>query len=130
MRALVAAMIAHPELVAGDGRACTELMLAMKGAAAVKTGAEGVYVAILPERGLGVALKAEDGATRAAECAIATLLVRLGVLDAADPACERRMVPVLANRRACLRPASHPSRGCGRAARRSEQVGRAGHGGT
>jgi L-asparaginase II len=97
--ALVAAMIAHPELVAGDGRACTELMLAMKGAAAIKTGAEGVYVAILPERGLGVALKAEDGATRAAECAIAALLVRLGVLDPADPACERRMVPVLANRR-------------------------------
>lgn len=97
--ALVAAMRAHPDLVAGEGRACTELMQAMGGRVAVKTGAEGVYVAILPERGLGIALKAEDGATRAAECAIATLLVRLGELDPADPACERRMAPVLPNRR-------------------------------
>ena len=97
--ALVAAMRAHPDLVAGEGRACTELMQAMGGRVAVKTGAEGVYVAILPERGLGIALKAEDGATRAAECAIATLLVRLGEIDPADPACERRMAPVLPNRR-------------------------------
>ena len=77
-RRLVEAMVAHPLLVAGEGRACSELMAAMGGAVAVKTGAEAVYVAILPARGLGVALKIEDGATRASECAIAALLVRLG----------------------------------------------------
>jgi len=41
----------------------------------VKTGAEGVYVAMLPAAGLGVALKIADGATRAAEATIAALLV-------------------------------------------------------
>ena len=55
-----------PLLVAGEGRACSELMAAMDGVA-VKTGAEAVFVAILPARGLGVALKIEDGATRASE---------------------------------------------------------------
>jgi len=83
---LVSAMMAHPELVAGDGRACTELMGAMRGKAAVKTGAEGVFLAILPQQKLGIAVKIEDGATRAAECVIAALLVKYGVLDASHPA--------------------------------------------
>lgn len=75
------AMAAHPELVAGEGRACTGLMRAMRGRVSIKTGAEGVFVAMVPEKGLGVALKAADGATRASEATIAALLVRLGVLD-------------------------------------------------
>ncbi|MFQ6547030.1 asparaginase [Aestuariibius sp. 2305UL40-4] len=83
---LVEAMMAYPELVAGKGRACTRLMRAAKGKAAVKTGAEGVFVGIIPDQGLGIAVKAADGATRAAEAVIAALLVRLGVLDAQDPA--------------------------------------------
>ena len=92
-------MVAHPELVAGEGRACTDLMRASGGRAALKTGAEGVYVAILPAQGLGVALKIEDGATRASECAIAALLVRLGAIAADDPAAARRLHPPLLNRR-------------------------------
>ena len=48
MASLRDAMIAHPELVSGKGRACADLMVAAKGQAAVKTGAEGVFVAILP----------------------------------------------------------------------------------
>ena len=91
MIALREAMAAHPGLVAGDGRACTELMAAAGGGAALKTGAEGVFVAILPALGLGVALKIADGATRASEAAIAAILVRLGVLDAAHPAVRRRL---------------------------------------
>jgi L-asparaginase II len=98
-RRLVAAMVAHPLLVAGEGRACTELMAAMQGAVAVKTGAEAVFVAILPERGLGVALKIEDGTTRASECAIAALLVRLGAIDARHPAAARRLNPEITSRR-------------------------------
>lgn len=85
MRRLVEAMCAHPELVAGEGRACTSLMRAMGGNVAVKTGAEGVFVAILPEQGLGVAVKAVDGATRASEAAITAILVHLGVLDRNAP---------------------------------------------
>ncbi len=82
---LVEAMIAHPELVAGRGRACTRLMRATQGRAAIKTGAEGVFVAIIPEKKIGIALKISDGATRAAETVIAALLVRYGVLDADHP---------------------------------------------
>ncbi len=55
------AMMAHPEIVAGSGRSCTEIMHAMPGRAAVKIGADGVYCAALVDAGLGVALKVEDG---------------------------------------------------------------------
>ncbi len=75
------AMMTHPELVAGTGRSCTALMRAAGGKAAVKIGAEGVYAAMLPQSGLGVALKIDDGASRAAESAIATLLEKLRILD-------------------------------------------------
>lgn len=96
---LVVAMVRHPELVAGETRACTELMRAMGGRVAVKTGAEAVFVAILPERRLGVALKITDGATRASECAIATLLVRLGVLEPGHPVVTRLAAAPQRNRR-------------------------------
>jgi L-asparaginase II len=99
---LVGAMLAHPLLVAGEGRACSELMAAADGRAALKTGAEGVFVAILPERGLGVAFKVADGATRASEAAVAALLVRLGVFGAGDPRVMRRMKPPEMNRRGLL----------------------------
>ncbi|MFT4012480.1 MAG: asparaginase [Paracoccus sp. (in: a-proteobacteria)] len=88
-RRLVQAMTAHPELVAGEGRACTELMRAMGGRVAVKTGAEAVFVAILPERRLGIALKVMDGGTRGSEAAITALLLHLGVLDPGHPVAAR-----------------------------------------
>lgn len=104
------AMREHPELVAGEGRACTELMRAMDGRVALKTGAEGFFIAILPHRKLGIALKAADGATRAAECAIAALLVRLGELDANHPAAVKRLRPAILNARGIetgsIRPAA------------------------
>jgi len=98
-RALVSAMRQHPLLVAGTGRACSELMAAMDGKVAVKTGAEGVFIAILPDQGLGVALKIEDGATRASEAAMAAILVRLGVLSAEHPLAIKRLNPPVLNRR-------------------------------
>ncbi len=85
------AMRAYPDLVAGEGRACTELMEAMNGQVAIKTGADGVYTAIIPAMKIGVALKVTDGGTRGSECAIAALLVHLGVLDANHPATLKRM---------------------------------------
>ena len=69
----------------------------MGGRVAIKTGAEGVFIAIIPERRMGIALKITDGAGRAAEAAIAALLVRLGVLDPAHPAAVKRMHPVQKN---------------------------------
>jgi L-asparaginase II len=82
------AMVTHPDLVAGEGRACTELMRAMEGRVALKTGAEAFFIAILPEQGLGVALKIVDGQTRGAESAIASILVELGVLDPDHPTAQ------------------------------------------
>jgi L-asparaginase II len=85
MGRLVQAMTTHPECVSGDGGACTRLMRAMGGRAAIKTGAEGVFAAIIPERRLGIAVKIEDGATRASEAVITRLLIGAGVLDPAHP---------------------------------------------
>lgn len=79
------AMVNYPELVAGDLRACTNLMKACEKKAILKTGAEGVFVAILPELEKGIALKILDGGTRASECAIASLLIQLGVLNPNHP---------------------------------------------
>lgn len=78
---VIRAMTAHPELVGGTARHCTTLMRAAKGKAAVKMGAEGVYAAMLPELGLGIALKIDDGATRASEIAIAVLLEKLQIIS-------------------------------------------------
>lgn len=91
MARLTQAMAGYPDLVAGEGRACTRLMRAMDGKVAVKTGAEGVFVAILPQKGIGIALKALDGNARAAEAAITALLVRMGVLEARHPEAIRLM---------------------------------------
>ncbi len=85
-RRLFDAMAAHPFYIAGTGRFDTRAMTLLKGVV-TKTGAEGVFCAALPERGLGLAVKADDGATRAAEVMIAALLGRfLDVpLDMARP---------------------------------------------
>ncbi len=75
------AMTAEPLMVAGTGRFCTQIIEATAGRALVKTGAEGVFCAALPELGLGLALKIDDGATRASQVATGAVLRRLGVLD-------------------------------------------------
>ena len=80
---IVKAMTTYPELVGGTGRHCTLLMQAAGGKAAVKVGAEGVYAAMLPELGLGVALKIDDGAVRGGETAIAAILEALKLIDPA-----------------------------------------------
>jgi L-asparaginase II len=85
------AMALHPEMVAGQGRSCTELMNAMGGRVSLKTGAEAVFVAILPDQKLGLALKIEDGNSRAAEAALVGILTSLGVLDPAHPMAAKRL---------------------------------------
>ncbi len=104
---IVSAMIAHPELVSGTGRACAILMRSCGGRAAVKIGAEGFYAAIIPEAGLGGVLKIDDGASRAAETAMAWMLERLGVLGTGAE--ELLRAPVLNTRGAIVgerRPAA------------------------
>jgi L-asparaginase II len=75
-----AAISAEPFMMAGTGRFCTRINEALPGVAQIKTGAEGVYCGMLPTLGLGIALKMWDGAGRAAEVAMASLLGHLGVL--------------------------------------------------
>ena len=91
------AMATYPEYVAGEGRACTNLMRAMDHKVAVKTGAEAYFVAILPDHKLGVSLKIIDGGTRAAENAIAAILVKLGALDAQHPEAQKYLDAPLKN---------------------------------
>lgn len=73
---LIDACMAEPFYVAGTGRTCTRLMQVSPGRIFAKTGAEGVFVAALPESGIAMAVKCEDGTTRAAEAMIAALLAR------------------------------------------------------
>jgi L-asparaginase II len=75
---LRSAVAAHPAVVAGPGRFDTEVMTILGARAFTKTGAEGVFCAALPEVGLGLAVKADDGGTRAAQAMIAALLRRFG----------------------------------------------------
>jgi L-asparaginase II len=74
---VVAAMRAHPDLIRGPLAADTMLMQVAPGWIA-KGGAEGLLCAAGPD-GLGVALKIEDGSTRAARTALAAFLDRLSV---------------------------------------------------
>jgi L-asparaginase II len=102
VRRIVRAMTAHPDLVAGTGRVCTELMRQGAGKLIVKTGAEGVFAAVLLDKGLGVAIKIDDGATRAAETAIAAVLVRLSALEDSGSAHALSHAPVLNTRGAIV----------------------------
>jgi L-asparaginase II len=94
---ILAAMRDEPYLVAGRDRVCTALM--EQAPVVVKTGAEGMMCAAIPERGMGVALKIEDGAARASEPAI---VHALGLLDVLDPGAIPRFArpPVLGGGRA------------------------------
>ncbi|UVK38177.1 asparaginase [Mesorhizobium sp. AR10] len=97
---LFAACMAEPFLVAGTGKADVALMEAAPGRIFVKTGAEGVYCAALPELGLGIALKCDDGAGRAAEVMVAAVIAKLlhedkalaaKLVEQANPAIESRI---------------------------------------
>jgi L-asparaginase II len=76
-----AAVAAYPLTVAGKGRFDTEVMSLLGPRVFTKSGAEGVFCAALPEAGLGIAVKADDGAGRAAQVMIAALIRRFAGLD-------------------------------------------------
>ncbi len=82
---IIEAVRAHPFMVAGTGRFCTALMQLVP-RAFVKTGAEGVYCACVPHAGVGIALKCDDGAGRAAEVTVAAVLAGLDVWTEAEKA--------------------------------------------
>jgi L-asparaginase II len=69
-----AAVTANPELIAGKARLCTDILAATGGKIFAKVGADGIYCAYLPEPGLGLALKVEDGDMRSLPTALLGLL--------------------------------------------------------
>ncbi|AWM87651.1 asparaginase [Microvirga sp. 17 mud 1-3] len=92
------AVARHPFMVAGTGRFDTRLMEVMGERAFVKAGAEGVYCAAFPELGYGISLKVDDGAGRAAEAMMASLVLRFLKLDDTERATVEALAqPVLKN---------------------------------
>jgi L-asparaginase II len=97
-RRLRAAVARAPFMVAGTGRFGTQLMERLGERVFCKSGAEGVYCAALPEHGLGVAIKINDGNARAAEVALATVIERLVPMDDSEREFMRSLsTPVLKN---------------------------------
>lgn len=95
---LRSACAAKPWYVAGTGRFCTEIMTLFGARVFVKTGAEGVYCGALPEQGLGIAIKCDDGAGRAAEAIMAAIIARFLPLEAGERAAlDRFLRPILRN---------------------------------
>lgn len=78
------AVAVQPYFVAGDGRFDTRVMTHFGERLFTKTGAEGVFCAAIPELGFGVAVKAEDGALRAAEALLVAVLLSCWRLDDPD----------------------------------------------
>jgi L-asparaginase II len=82
--AIFNAMVTHPEFVAGTDRLDTDLMRLADRRLFAKVGAEGFYCAGIPSMRIGVALKVEDGAKRAAEPALLAVLQHLSAIDTAQ----------------------------------------------
>jgi len=95
---LRAACARHPFFVSGTGRFTTVAMERLGERAFVKGGAEGVFCCALPDQGLGIAFKCDDGAGRAAEALMAALMIRLMPLDPGERAMLDRFArPVMSN---------------------------------
>ena len=82
---ILAAIVAHPQLLGGTERFDTVLLEESEGRVFAKVGAEGVHTVALLDRGIGLAVKVEDGASRAQHAAILRALQLLDALPAVLP---------------------------------------------
>jgi L-asparaginase II len=73
--------VKFPEITGGSKSINSILTKLSKGKAFIKNGAEGVFVAIIPEKKSALAVKIIDGTRRAAEVAIAGLLSELKIIN-------------------------------------------------
>lgn len=97
-RRIRTAVAAEPFMIAGTGRFDTTITEALRERAFLKMGAEGVFCAALPEKGLGIALKIDDGGNRAAEIVMAGVLKAfLDLNDAERTAVDAALHPVMSN---------------------------------
>jgi L-asparaginase II len=98
--AIFKAMVNHPEFVAGTDRLDTDLMRITGTRLFAKVGAEGFYCAGIPFRRIGVALKVEDGAKRAAEPALLAVLRHIDAIGAGElERLSRYALPEITNTR-------------------------------
>ena len=74
--------IKFPEITGGSKSINSILTKLSNGKAFIKNGAEGIFVAIIPEKKSALAVKIIDGASRAAEVAIAGLLSEVKIVNA------------------------------------------------
>lgn len=81
IRRILAAVEACPDMIAGTKGFDTKVIKLTHGQVLCKMGAAGVEVGIIPSLGLGIALKIEDGNTRATELAFLAILRSLGIID-------------------------------------------------
>ena len=88
------AVMAEPYYVAGTDRYCTNAMAKLSTPLFIKTGAEGVFCATLPEHGIGITLKCSDGSTRGAEMMLSATLKKLGLLKDEDQAVLNQMLNI------------------------------------
>jgi L-asparaginase II len=93
-RRLIDAVTAEPFFVAGTGRFDTDVIAAFGKRVFVKGGAEGVICAALPELGLGIAIKADDGAGRATEPLLSAVIAALLPTSETERATLRLTVPI------------------------------------
>lgn len=93
VRRVTRAIRMHPAMLSGAGRFDTCVVAATQGQVIAKGGAEGVHAAAILPLGLGIALKIDDGGRRAADAAMAALLLRFAPLG--DDA--RRQLQALAH---------------------------------
>ncbi len=97
---LMAAILSHPRHIAGDGRLETMAMQALPEKLFAKSGSEGGYALSLTDGALGVAMKIEDGGTRAMNPSVVAILEQLGLLTPpAAEALSRFREPVILNHR-------------------------------
>ena len=75
-RRIFAAVTAHPQLIRAADTIDSDAMAAFNGRLMLKVGAEGVFCGAVIDKGLGFALKIDDGSIPAAECAVANLVDR------------------------------------------------------
>jgi L-asparaginase II len=97
----------QPFYVAGTDRYCTQVMEELNGRAFLKVGAEGVYIASIPEWRLGIAVKIDSGSKAAVEVALSEILYRLGL-----PIGNEHRRPVIRNRNGWTTGEVRPSSEC------------------
>lgn len=94
------AIAAQPLMIAGHDRLCSEVVALTGRRLLVKTGADGVYTAALQDKGMGIALKMDDGSGPAAQVALLSILRHLDALHADDlAALAHRCRPAIVNTR-------------------------------